>query len=322
MCAMATTSSTRERPPSVNLVRFAWLSLATSVAVLSLKLGAWLVTGSVGLLSDAMESTVNLVAAAVALGALRTAARPPDAIHQFGHGKAEYFSALVEGLMIVLAAGLIILAAVERLINPAPLESLGIGLGISLVASVLNGTVAVILIRAGRKHRSIALTADGKHLMTDVWTSAGVLLGVGLVGLTGWGVLDPVVAIAVAMNIIVTGVGLMRQSTSGLMDAALPAQDHRAITDALDSFTSPEVQFHALQTRQAGRQRFVSFHVLVPGDWTVKQGHDLLEEVEDVVHEQLPDVNIQTHLEPLEDPLSYTQDRGDHHPSPEAQHRW
>lgn len=305
-----------------SLTRFAWLSLTASLAVLSLKLVAWAITGSVGLLSDAMESTVNVVAAAVALAALYTASRPADATHHFGRGKAEYFSALVEGLMIVIAAGLIIVTAVERLLNPRPLEQLGVGLAISAVASIINGAVAMILIRAGRNHRSIALTADGKHLLTDVWTSVGVVVGVGLVALTGWDALDPVIAIAVALNIIVTGTKLMRQSTSGLMDATLPPEDHREIVAVLGSFESDDVHFHALQTRQAGRQRFVSVHVLVPGEWSVQQGHDKLEEIEQALHSALQDAHVHTHLEPLEDPRSWDVERGGHHPSDDAQLHW
>lgn len=273
--------------------------------VFALKLVAWGITGSVGLLSDAMESTVNIVAAVVALIALRTASKPPDARHHFGHGKAEYLSALFEGVMIVVAAALIVFTAVERLLNPVPLEQLGIGLVISTVASVINGVVAFVLIRAGRRHRSIVLEADGKHLLTDVWTSAGVLVGMGLVALTGWDVLDPVIAIGVAVNIVVAGVILIRDSTAGLMDSALPESDHDVIRQILAKYSGPEVTFHAVQTRRSGRQRFVSAHVLVPGTWTVQRGHDLVEAVENDLGEALSDTTVHTHLEPLEDPRSW-----------------
>jgi len=291
--------------PPADLSRYGWLSLGVALIVFALKLVAWGITGSVGLLSDAMESTVNIVAAVVALIALRTASKPPDARHHFGHGKAEYLSALFEGVMIVVAAALIVFTAVERLLNPVPLEQLGIGLVISTVASVINGVVAFVLIRAGRRHRSIVLEADGKHLLTDVWTSAGVLVGMGLVALTGWDVLDPVIAIGVAVNIVVAGVILIRDSTAGLMDSALPESDHDVIRQILAKYSGPEVTFHAVQTRRSGRQRFVSAHVLVPGTWTVQRGHDLVEAVENDLGEALSDTTVHTHLEPLEDPRSW-----------------
>jgi cation diffusion facilitator family transporter len=266
---------------------------------------AFALTGSVGLLSDALESTVNIVAALVAIVALRTASKPGDAEHHYGHGKAEYFSALVEGVMIFVAALLIIYTAVERLINPRPLEQLGVGLAISVVASLVNGATAVLLIRAGRRHRSIVLEADGKHLMTDVWTSGGVIVAVGLVAVTGWQVLDPVIAIAVALNIVVAGAALIRNSTAGLMDSALPESDHQIILGILQRTASDEVSFHAVQTRASGRQRFVSMHVLVPGDWSVQRGHDVVCDLEDELHAALDDLTVQTHVEPREDPRSW-----------------
>ena len=288
-----------------NLTKYGWLSLGVALVVFAMKLVAFGVTGSVGLLSDALESTVNIVAAIVALIALRTASRPGDSSHHYGHGKAEYFSALVEGLMILVAAMLIIVTAVRRLIEPQPLEDLGIGLAISVVASVINGVTAMVLIRAGRRHRSIVLEADGKHLMTDVWTSGGVLVAVGLVGLTGWEVLDPLIAIAVAINIVFAGWVLIRSSTAGLMDSALPDEDHQAILAVLRRYRDQGIGFHALQTRAAGRDRFVSMHVLVPGTWTVQQGHDLVCELEEDLHEALDQLSVQTHLEPREDPRSW-----------------
>jgi cation diffusion facilitator family transporter len=301
-------SSGTPRPAAaapVDLRKYAWLSIAAAVATISLKVLAWWITGSVGLLSDAAESVVNLVAAIIALVALTVAARPPDADHQFGHGKAEYFSAAVEGLLIFAAAAVIIVAAVGRLLDPQPLEELGLGLLISLVATAINGAVGVLLIRVGRAHRSATLVADGKHLMTDVWTSAGVLLGVLLVGLTGWLPLDPLVAIAVALNILVTGTRLVSSSVSALLDGALSPQDQAVVVGILDKYRSDDVDFHGLQTRESGRSRFVSVHVLVPGSWTVQQAHDVVEVVESDVRAALEDVTITTHIEPRDDPRSY-----------------
>lgn len=297
-------SNTQPVPP-VNLLKFAYLSIVTGIAVFSMKLVAWWFTGSVGLLSDALESTVNIVAAVIALLALRTAMKPADQQHHFGRGKAEYFSASVEGFMILLAALVIVVTAVERFINPREIEQLGWGLAISTGASILNGVVAIILIRAGKQYRSPVLDADGRHLMTDVWTSVGVLVGVGLVQLTGWLRLDALVAMAVGLNIVITGVNLLRESTSKLMDKALPEEDHQAIVEVLKKFEREDVKFHALQTRESGRHRFVSMHVLVPGTWTISQSHDLLEDVEQSISKVLPDTTVHTHVEPIEDPRSW-----------------
>jgi cation diffusion facilitator family transporter len=292
-----------------SLAKWAWLSIAAAVATIALKSSAYLLTGSVGLLSDALESVVNLVAAVLALFAIRIAARPADDTHQFGHGKVEYFSAGAEGLMILIAALLIVVSAVSRLLDPQPLEDLGIGLAITLVATAINGVVGFLVLRAGRQHRSITLVADGKHLLTDVWTSIGVVVGVGLVALTGWLPLDSFVAIAVAVNILWTGFGLVRHALNGLMDHAMPASEVAELADTLRgvsaSHPAGEVSFHAIQTREAGRVRFVSMHVLVPGHWTVTQGHDLLEDVEAAVERTMPGAHVQTHLEPREDPRSY-----------------
>ena len=288
------------------LKKFAWLSVATAVATIALKTGAWWVTGSVGLLSDAAESVVNLVAAVVALIAITVAERPADDDHQYGHSKAEYFSAGVEGAMIFVAAAVIVYTAVDRFLHPQPLESVGLGLGISVAASVLNGVVGLALIRAGRTHRSPTLTADGRHLMTDVITSIGVLVGVGLVWVTGWERLDPVVAAAVGVNILVIGYRLVRESTMGLMDVTLPEDDNTAIEEVLERHRrSGEVDFHELRTRESGKWRFVEFHVLVPGGWSVDRGHDLVEEVEREIHEALPHTHITSHLEPIEDERAY-----------------
>lgn len=289
----------------VNLLKFAYLSIVTGIVVFLLKLGAWILTGSVGLLSDALESTVNIVAAVIALFALKTAMKPADEKHHFGRGKAEYFSASIEGFMILFAALIIVVTAAERFINPREIEQLGWGLAISTGASILNGVVAVTLIRAGKKYRSPVLNADGRHLMTDVWTSAGVIIGVGLVQLTGWLRLDALVAMAVGVNIVITGVKLLRDSTSKLMDKSLSEEDHQTIVDVLKKFETDEVRFHALQTRESGRHRFVSMHVLVPGAWTIQQGHNLSEDLEQMIIQELPDTTVQTHVEPIEDPRSW-----------------
>lgn len=300
------TAAPRPAPGTkVDLRKFAWLSIVTAILTIVLKTGAWAMTGSVGLLSDAAESTVNLVAAVVALIALTVAARPATERFLYGRAKAEYFSAAVEGLMIFVAAAVIMVTAVERFVNPRPLENLGIGLVIVVIASVLNGGVALVLLRAGRAHNSITLRADGKHLMTDVVTSAGVLVGVGLVALTGWERLDALVAFAVGINIIITGISLLTESVSGLLDKALPDEDHEIITEILRRRTDETVTFHGLQTREAGQERFMSVHVLVPDEWTVKQGHDYIEELEGELKGCLPGLTLLTHLEPISDPASY-----------------
>ena len=290
-----------------SLARWAWLSIAAAVTTIALKYGAYLLTGSVGLLSDALESVVNLVAAVLALVAIRIAARPADASHPYGHGKVEYFSAGAEGLMIVVAAALIIWSAVQRLVDPRPLEDLGVGLAITAAATAVNLVVGLLVLRAGRRHRSITLVADGTHLLTDVWTSVGVLVGVGLVAVTGWLPLDSFVAIAVAVNILWTGYRLVTSSARGLMDHAMPDREVERIRRTLASMADrhDEVEFHALQTREAGQQRFVSLHVLVPGEWSVARGHDLLEDVEAAIRAGVPGAVVHTHLEPIEDPRAY-----------------
>ena len=288
-----------------SLRRFAWLSIAAAVATIALKALAYLLTGSVGLLSDALESFVNLAGALMALAMLSLAARPPDANHAYGHGKAEYFSSGVEGGLILIAAISIAVAAVDRLLHPRPLEQLGLGLTISVVASLVNFGVSVVLMRAAKQYDSITLRANAHHLMTDVWTSAGVLVGVGAVAVTGWLWLDPLVALAVAANIVWTGVRIVHASILGLMDTALPAAELAAITAVLDRYAGDEVRYHALRTRQAGPRRFVSVHVLVPGAWSVMRGHDLLERIEADIREALPLVSVLTHLEPLEDPAAH-----------------
>ena len=288
------------------LKKFAWLSVATAIVTIVLKIAAWWVTGSVGLLSDAAESVVNLVAAVIALGAITVAERPADDDHQYGHSKAEYFSAGVEGAMIFVAAAFILVVSVERLINPEPLEALGIGLAISVGAAVINGVVGVALVRAGTGHRSPTLKADGKHLITDVITSVGVVAGLALAWATGWEVLDPIVAIGVGLNILFIGYRLVHESGMGLMDATLPDEDNRAIEEVLERHREPgRVDFHELRTRESGRWRFVEFHALVPGQWSVERGHDLVETVEQEIHAVLPSSHITTHLEPIEDERAY-----------------
>lgn len=288
-----------------DLTKFAWLSIAAAIATITLKTGAWWLTGSVGLLSDAAESSVNLVAAVVALFALRLAARPADDTHHFGHTKAEFFSAAAEGTMIFAAAAFIIWSAIGRFLDPQPLDNVGIGLGISVIASALNGAVAFVLLRAGRQHRSLTLTADGRHLLTDVWTSAGVVLGVLLVAVTGIERLDPVVAILVGLNIIWTGWRLLLESGHGLLDATLPEEQNAALVALLNEFRTAEVDFHGLRTRTSGHQGFAEVHVLVPGEWTVQRGHDLCERIEAAVAERLEGITIVPHVEPAEDPRSY-----------------
>ena len=287
-----------------SLTRYAWLSIAAAIATILLKGTAWWMTGSVGLLSDAIESFVNLAAAMMALWILTVAATPADDRHAFGHSKAEYFSSAFEGLLIVFAAITIIWAAVDRLWNPQPLESVGVGLAVSVVASIVNFLVARILLKVGREEHSIVLEADAHHLMTDVWTSGGVLVGVGLVWITGWLWLDPVIAILVALNIVWTGWQLMHRSAEGLMDISLPPDKIAAIEAVLNTYREQGLDFHALRTRQAGSRAFVSLHVLVPGEWTVQQGHDWAERIERDIRKAVPRVNAITHLEPLEDPVS------------------
>jgi len=288
-----------------DLTRYAWLSLAAALATLGLKLLAWRLTGSVGLLSDALESLVNLGGALMALWMLHVAALPPDAGHAYGHSKAEYFSSGFEGLLIIGAALAIAAVALPRLLAPQPLQQPGIGILVSVIASGINLAVALVLLKAGRRHRSIALQADGQHLMSDVWTSAGVVVGVALVALTGWQRLDPLMALAVAAGVLWTGRHLLRESVAGLMDAALPPEELAGLQAVLDEFRAEGVDFHAVRTRRSAARRFASLHVLVPGGWTVREGHALLERLERRIRERLAPITVMTHLEPIEDPASY-----------------
>jgi cation diffusion facilitator family transporter len=289
----------------IQLTRFAWLSIGAALLTIGLKVAAFFITGSVGLLSDAAESVVNLVGAMVALVMLTIAARPPDDEHAYGHGKAEYFSSGVEGALIFIAAITIGYAALARLLNPEPIEDVGIGLVVAAIASSINLGVSRILKRAGEQYESITLEADAQHLLTDVWTSVGVILAVAAVAITGWLWLDPVIALIVAANILWTGFKLVRRSVLGLMDTALPPAELAKINAILSEYKSEGVQFHALRSRQSGARRFVSMHVLVPGDWTVERGHQLLEKIEAAVRQSLPTITVFTHLEPISDPASY-----------------
>ncbi len=289
------------------LTKFAWLSIAAAIATIIMKTVAYLVTGSVGLLSDALESLVNLVGAIMALAMLTIAARPADDDHAYGHGKAEYFSSGVEGGLILVAALGIGITAVDRLLHPRPLEQIGLGLAVSVGASLVNLGAALILLRTAKQHQSITLRANAHHLLTDVWTSAGVVAGVGAVALTGWQWLDPVVALVVAGNIIWTGGRIVRDSVSGLMDTALPADELKIVCDILDRLKQDGIDYHDLRTRCAGARRFVSVHVLVPGAWTVQRGHTFVERIESDIGRALPDTEVITHLESIEDPASREQ---------------
>lgn len=287
-----------------SLTRYAWLSIAAAVLTITLKSGAYLLTGSVGLLSDAIESGVNLVAALMALAMLTVAARPEDDNHTYGHSKAEYFASVVEGILILVAAGSIIWTAAGRLLHPQELEQVGLGLAVSVGASLINLGVAQVLLRAGKRHNSITLEADSHHLMTDVWTSVGVVSAIGVVGLTGWLILDPIIAIAVGLNIVWTAYQLIRRSVEGLMDGALPSEDQQKIEEVIAQYRRRGVDFHALRTRQSAARRFVSVHMLVPGAWTVHDAHHVAEDFEGDIRKVLSETIIHTHLEPIDDQIS------------------
>ena len=290
-----------ERSPTF----YAWLSLATSILTIGLKFGAYYLTGSIGMLSDAVEAGVNIVAALVALGVLTYAEGKPDREHNFGHEKAQYFSSGIEGALIFVAAGAIVWSAIPRLAHPQAIEQVGAGLALSVVAGLANAACAWVMLRAARTHRSITLEADARHLLTDVWTTAGVFIGVVLVQVTGYLRLDPIIALAVAIQILWTGWHLMSRSFEGLMDRAVPEEDRAVITAVLDTLRHQGCDFHALRTRVAGAKSFVDVHVLVPGSMSVQAGHDIVEALESEVRAKLPHVEILIHLEPLEDPRSW-----------------
>ena len=287
-----------------SLTRFAWLSIGAALVTITLKSIAYLLTGSVGLLSDAIESFVNLVGATMALAMLTIAAIPPDQSHMYGHGKAEYFSSTLEGILILAASAGIIITSIPRLVHPRPLEGLGIGLAVSAVASVINFIVSRTLMQVGTKQNSITLEADARHLMTDVWTSIGVLVGIAIVAVTGWYIIDPIIALLVAVNIIWTGIQLVWRSVEGLMDASLSAPDQEMIEKVMVKYRKKGVEFHALRTRQAAARRFVTVHMLVPGAWTVHDAHHIAENFESDVRKALGVANVVTHLEPMEDKIS------------------
>ena len=287
-----------------SLKRYAWLSIAAALGTIVLKGVAWWMTDSVGLLSDALESTVNLAGAIMALAMISIAELPADNHHTYGHGKAEYFSAGFEGLLILLAAIGIAYAAITRLLDPQPLEHVGIGLAVSVVASLVNLFTARVLLVAERKNRSLTLEADAHHLMTDVWTSVGVILGVGAVAVSGYLWLDPVLALLVAANIVWTGWKLLFRSMQGLMDVALPPAEHAQVVGELSAYQAQGINYHALRTRESGARRFVEVHVLMPGEWTIQRGHELVEQLERDIRQALPQTTVLTHLEPLDDPAS------------------
>lgn len=279
---------------------YIWLSIMAAIATIVLKLLAWWFSGSVGLLSDALESFVNLAGAAFALAMISVARVPPDDEHPFGHSKAEYFSSGFEGLMICAAAAGIFITAIPRLLHPQALESLGIGLWFSAASTLLNFIVAKVLMGAAKRLRSIALEGDSRHLMTDVWTSIGVIIALGAVKLTGWLILDALIAIAVAMHILFEGWHLIRDAVQGLMDQALPQADVERIETLLKEYAPRGIRYAGLMTRQAGSQRFVHVNILVPGDWRVDAAHVVLDEIELRINATLGGAHTTTHLEPVE----------------------
>ena len=288
------------------LQRYAWMSVAAALATIGLKTWAWQVTGSVGMLSDALESLINLAAALLALSMLRLAASPPDAAHPYGRFKAEYFASGMEGALIVFAAIAIAYEAVPRLADPQPIAAPLLGIAISAVASGVNLACGLLLISAGKRLHSIALEADGHHLMSDVWTSAAIIAGVALVAGTGWHILDPLIAIGVAVHIVFTGFMLMRRSFAGLLDAAIPEAERAEIEKIFAEYRKRYgVEFHALLTRQAGARRFISFHLLVPDAWPVDRAHQLSEEVESRIRSMVPNAILLSHIEPISQPASY-----------------
>lgn len=288
-----------------SLKKFAYLSIAAAVVTIGLKFFAYLYTGSMGLLSDALESCVNLVAAVVALIMIHISEKPADEGHEFGHTKAEYFSSAIEGSLILVAAFSIIWSAVPRLIAPQPIENVGLGLLISTSASLVNLGVSLVLISNGKIRKSLLLEADGKHLMTDVWTSAGVIAGVLIVKLTGFLILDPVIAVLVALNIIWTGFTLIKRSANGLMDASITEEELKKVKQYLDGLKTDTIEYHSLMTRQAGQRKFISLHLLVPGEWSVQQGHDFAEKIEESIEDMFSEpVTVSSHIEPIEDPAS------------------
>lgn len=282
-----------------------WLSIAASVLTIALKAAAYYVTDSVGFLSDAMESFINLIAGVVAFVLLKIAFRPPDKEHPFGHDKAEYFSSLIEGSLIILAAAGIGYAAIARIINPKPLGELNVGMLFSVVATIINLVTARVLLFYGRKHKSITIEADARHLMTDVWTTVGILIGILVVKFTGFYIIDPIIAIAVALGIVYTGMKLVIQSAEGLMDTALPEQELATLRAILDKYRAQGIDYHAIYTRRVSSRSFISFHLLFPCKWTIHQCHEIAKEVEKEIAEHFSFADIFIHLEPINDPEAY-----------------
>jgi cation diffusion facilitator family transporter len=286
--------------------RYAAYSIAASLLTLALKFGAWAMTDSVGLLSDATESVINLAAGVLALSAITIALRPADHKHAYGHGKAEYFSSGIEGVLIIAAALAIAYAAIDRFLNPRELANLGPGLVLALVASAVNFVTARVMLRAAAHFDSITLEADARHLLTDVWTSAGMVAGLGvLLIMPRWQMLDPIIAIVMAGNIVHTGVGLVRRSVGGLMDDALPPEEIERIAEAIRRHQGENATFHGLRTRKSGRHRFIDFHLLVPGETSVRDSHDLCRVIEAEIESTLGMTEITIHVEPLECDSSY-----------------
>jgi cation diffusion facilitator family transporter len=284
-----------------NLTRYAWLSIAAAIVTIALKATAYWFTGSVGLLSDALESLINLAAAIVALFTLKIAAAPADEDHAFGHDKAEYFSSGIEGTLIFIAALSIIYAAIGRLLEPKPLEQLGIGLIVSGVATAVNFAVAGILLRTGKTHHSLVLEADGHHLMTDVWTSIGVIVGVGLVNLTGWFRLDPIVAILVAVNIVWTGFSLIKRSVLGLMDTAVEPEIQTVAEEVLKKYVEKDcITYENFRSRQSGAKKFFYVDLQFPNGWTIYRVHSIADQIEAEIQEKIPNSTVFSHLEPFD----------------------
>jgi cation diffusion facilitator family transporter len=288
-----------------SLIRYALVAVVAALTTIALKTTAYAMTGSVAILSDAFESLVNLVTSITAVVVLGIAARPADEEHAYGHSKAEYFASGFEGALILFASGIIGFTAVRRLLDLTPLESVGEGLAITLLATTVNFLAGRFLLGVGRRHHSIALEAGGHHLMVDVWTSMAVVAGVAVTAVTGWSWLDPLIGVAVALHIVRTGMHLVSRSMLGLLDTALPEETRQEILGILEEQRSDGIQYHAVRTRQAGAWHFISFHVLVPGEWSVQRGHDLLERIEERIRLAVPNSTVFTHLEPLEDPVSW-----------------
>jgi cation diffusion facilitator family transporter len=286
--------------------RYAIYSIVASVLTLTLKFTAWGMTGSVGLLSDATESIVNLTAGVLALTAITIAMRPADSSHSYGHGKAEYFSSGIEGILIIVAACGITYAAINRFLDPQELVNLGPGLGLALLSSVINFVTARVMLRAATHFDSITLEADAKHLLTDVWTSVGLVAGLAvLLVMPQWKILDPIIAIIMAANIVFTGVSLLRRSISGLMDDALPKEEIERIGEAIRKHQGEHATFHGLRTRKSGPRRFIDFHLLLPGETTVQAAHDLCCVIEEEIKSGLNRAEVTIHVEPIECDSSY-----------------